>query len=57
MKAYKSLTDAQIRQLMASAVIDYLLPYHHSGMANFLFFDGHVEAMNAVEHKYWRYNN
>ena len=30
---------------------------HHAGMANFLFFDGHVDAMGAVEHKYWRYNN
>ena len=34
-----------------------MISNHHSGMANFLFFDGHVEAMSAVEHKYWRYNN
>ncbi len=30
---------------------------HHAGMANFLFFDGHVDAMSAVEPKYWKYNN
>ena len=30
---------------------------HHGGMANFLFFDGHVDAMGAVELKYWRINN
>ena len=34
-----------------------IISNHHAGMANFLFFDGHVDAMSAVEHKYWRINN
>ena len=51
--------DASLSSGMSGALYkgNPMVSNHHSGMANFLFFDGHVEAMSAVEHKYWRYNN